>query len=259
MINDVLFEQRDSVAVITVNRPDKLNALNSEVLDQLADIMAFVARNSSLRCLVITGAGSKAFVAGADIAELSACDSHSGRFFALKGQAVFNSIEQIGIPVIAAINGFALGGGCELAMACHIRLAADNARFGQPEVNLGIIPGFGGTQRLPRLVGKAKAFELILSGDNITASQALSIGLVNHVVPAAELMATALELAEKLASKAPLALRGCIEAVQLADATSLHDGLTAEASIFSRTCGTSDFAEGTQAFLEKRLPQFTGQ
>ncbi|MCX6140286.1 MAG: enoyl-CoA hydratase-related protein [Candidatus Kapabacteria bacterium] len=258
MNDTVTMTQLDGVAVITLNRPEKLNALNTELLSALEAHLFSVQTDRSVRVVVLTGSGPKAFAAGADISELHAQDGYSGRLYAEKGQRVLNLIERLGKPVIAAVNGFALGGGCELSMACHMRFAADTARFGQPEINLGIIPGFGGTQRLPRLVGTPKALELILSGDMLGASDALSIGLVNRVYSANELMDSTLAFARTLADKAPLALTACLEAVQIAGDTSLLEGLHVEASVFSRTCGTSDFKEGTRAFVEKRQAAFTG-
>jgi len=260
MNNDtILLSQHDGVAVITLNRPDKLNALNGDLLDALEHALQQVQADSTTHVVVITGAGPKAFAAGADIAQLNQQDTFTGRLFAERGQRVFSLIERLGVPVIAAVNGFALGGGCELAMACHMRFAADTARFGQPEINLGIIPGYGGTQRLPRLVGMAKAIELILSGEMLGADEALRLGLVNRVYPAAELVEHTMTFAKSLAAKAPLALRACLEATQAAGDTSTHEGMHIEASVFGRTCGTSDFKEGTQAFLEKRQAAFTGK
>lgn len=247
------------VAVITLNRPDKLNALNAELLRELHTAITTCQHDPNVRVVVITGSGPKAFAAGADIAELHANDAVGGKLFAERGQAVFTAIERLGKPVIAAVNGFALGGGCELAMACHMRFAADSARFGQPEINLGIIPGYGGTQRLPRLVGLAKAYELILAGDMIDAAEALRIGLVNRVYAAADLLDQTLAFAQMLAAKAPLALYACLEATQASADVSGLEGLYIEASIFGRTCGSEDFKEGTQAFLEKRTPSFHGR
>lgn len=260
MQNDVLLSEINSgVAIVTLHRPDKLNALNGELLEALESTFLAIQRDDSVRAVVVTGSGPKAFAAGADIGELSKQSAHSGRIFAERGQRVFSLIERLGIPVIAAVNGFALGGGCELAMACHMRFAADNARFGQPEINLGIIPGYGGTQRLPRLVGMARAIELILSGEMVDAAEAHRIGLVNRIYPHAELLDKTIEFAKGLAAKAPLALRACLEATQIAGDTSLLEGLHAEASVFGRTCGTHDFAEGTAAFLEKRPAAFSGR
>lgn len=259
-MNDVvLVELRDGHAILTINRPEKLNAINMDVLELLERAVRALESNTSVRCIVVTGAGEKAFVAGADIAQLHEQDAHSGRLFAEFGQRVFNAIERSGKPYIAAVNGFALGGGCELAMACHMRFASENAKFGQPEINLGIIPGYGGTQRLPRLIGAPKALELILGGGMISAAEAKELRLVNAVYPQAELMTAVESLAQNLATKAPLALHACLEAVRLATDTALLEGLHAEASIFGRVCGSEDFKEGTQAFLEKRAAQFNGQ
>lgn len=260
MINDtIILEMNDGVAVITLNRPDKLNALNADLLDALEQTLRHVQADPLARVVVITGSGPKAFAAGADIALLHQQDGFSGRLFAERGQRVLSLIEHLGIPVIAAVNGFALGGGCEVAMACHIRFAADTARFGQPEINLGIIPGYGGTQRLPRLVGLAKAIELILSGEMVGAEEAHRLGLVNRVYPAAELIEQTLAFARILAGKAPLALRACLEATQAAENSSALEGMTIEASVFARTCASDDFKEGTKAFLDKRPAVFTGR
>ncbi len=260
MINDtIILEMNDGVAVITLNRPDKLNALNADLLDALEQTLRHVQADPLARVVVITGSGPKAFAAGADIALLHQQDGFSGRLFAERGQRVLSLIEHLGIPVIAAVNGFALGGGCEVAMACHIRFAADTARFGQPEINLGIIPGYGGTQRLPRLVGLAKAIELILSGEMVGVEEAHRLGLVNRVYPAAELIEQTLAFARILAGKAPLALRACLEATQAAENSSALEGMTIEASVFARTCASDDFKEGTKAFLDKRPAVFTGR
>lgn len=259
-MNDTVLLSRDNgVAVLTINRPDKLNALNSDVLDALEAHIATAVEDRSVRCIVVTGSGPKAFAAGADIAQLHTNDAYSGRLFAERGQRVFSALERSAKPVIAAVNGFALGGGCELAMACHMRFASETAKFGQPEVNLGIIPGYGGTQRLPRLVGIAKAYELVLGGDMITAQEAHRIGLVNRVYPADELLGATVAFAETLAAKAPLALTACLEAVQISGDMSLLEGLHAEANLFGRICGTDDFKEGTDAFLNKRSASFTGK
>lgn len=255
----VFLERKGGFAVVTLNRPDKLNALNGEVLEALKTIFAELKADTAIHAVVITGSGEKAFAAGADIAELHRQDAYGGRIFAERGQRVFNAIERLGKPVIAAVNGFALGGGCELAMACHLRFASENAQFGQPEINLGIIPGYGGTQRLPRLVGPAKAMELILSGDRINAQEAHRLGLVNRIYPLADLVEQSEAFAASLASKAPLALYACVEAVQAAADTSALEGMFVEASVFGRTCGTQDFKEGTMAFLEKRTANFTGR
>lgn len=255
----VIVEKQQNVALITINRPDKLNALNGEVLEQLSETIRLIRSNDDIRVVVITGSGPKAFVAGADIAELHALDEVSGLKFTAIGQDIFSSIERLGKPVIAAVNGFALGGGCELALACHIRFASDAARFGQPEINLGIIPGYGGTQRLSRTIGVPKALELILSGIAITATEALSLGLVNRVYIPDELLPATLEFANSLAAKAPLTLRACLEATLASYDTTRLDGQYIEAQLFSRICGTTDFKEGTAAFLEKRQPSFEGR
>lgn len=254
----VLLEKRSGYAVITINRPDKLNALNAAVIDLLETHVRAVEADPTIRCVVITGSGPKAFVAGADISELHEQDAYQGRLYAHRGQRVFDAIERSSKPYIAAVNGFALGGGCELAMACHMRWAAETAKFGQPEINLGILPGFGGTQRLPRLIGAAKAYELILGGGMLTAEEARALGLVNAVVPADALMSTVEQFATSLAAKAPLALTACLEAVRIAGDVSPLEGMHAEASIFGRVCGTADFKEGTKAFLEKRAATFQG-
>ncbi|NQW29257.1 MAG: enoyl-CoA hydratase/isomerase family protein [Ignavibacteria bacterium] len=247
-----------AVATITINRPDKLNALNAQVFSELDLAIKSIEYNPEVRCVIITGAGPKAFVAGADISELHSCDSVTGLEFSESGQRVFSAIENLRIPVIAAVNGFALGGGCELAMACHMRFASNKAKFGQPEINLGIIPGYGGTQRLARLVGRPKAMELIVSGDLIDSEQALKLGLVNRVYEPEELMAKTSEFAHQLALKAPIAMRGCVQTVTMAWEP-LNDGLAAEARLFGEICGTDDFKEGTSAFLEKRQPTFAGK
>lgn len=254
----VLHERKDGVAILTINRPDKLNALNSEVLESLWNELLVLQSDREIGAVVVTGAGQKAFVAGADIAQLNEQDRVSGKVFAERGQRVFNLLEQLGKPVIAAVNGFALGGGCELALACHIRFASHNSVFGQPEINLGIIPGYGGTQRLPRVVGQARAMEIILSGDKVSAEQALQFGLVSRLYSQEDLLPNALAFASQLAAKAPIALRACLEAIQRSTTMSLLDGLNAEASLFGVVCGTTDFKEGTSAFLEKRSPLFTG-
>lgn len=252
----ILTEVNDRVAVITVNRPDKLNALNALAKKELAETLESIKVDTGVDVAVITGSGEKAFVAGTDIQELTALTVESGKEFASKGQAVFNLIENLGKPVIAAVNGYALGGGCELALACHIRIAAENAKFGQPEVNLGIIPGYGGTQRLARLVGTGRAMEMILTGDPIDAQEALRIGLVNRVVPPGELLGTSLAVAQKIRSKGQVAIRLALKAVNMTRETNLTDGQELEASLFGICCGSEDFKEGTTAFLEKRKPAF---
>lgn len=256
---NILFEVKNFIAFVTINRPDKLNALNNETLDELQKCFSLIKENDSVNVVVITGAGEKAFVAGADISELNKLNLESGKLFAENGQSVFNLIEKSGKPVIAAVNGFALGGGCELAMACHIRYASEKAKFGQPEVNLGIIPGYGGTQRLARLVNTGRAAELILTGDIIDANEALRIGLVNKVFSPVELNSKVTELAEKISSKGQLAVRMALDAVVNTDELNLSSGLSLEAKLFGDCCGTEDFKEGTSAFLEKRKADFKGK
>jgi len=253
---NITFEIKYRTGVITINRPDKLNALNYKTLQELERCFTSVKDDDNISVMVITGAGEKAFVAGADISELNKCDVKSGEEFSLYGQSVFNLIENLGKPVIAAINGFALGGGCELALACHIRLASVNAKFSQPEVNLGIIPGYGGTQRLTRLINSGRAAELILTGDMIEAQEAFRIGLVNKVYEKDELLHKAFEMAEKIASKGQDAVRASVKAIVAAGESHLSQGLKTEAAFFGYCCGTDDFQEGTKAFLEKRKPEF---
>lgn len=252
----IVTEINDRVAVITINRPDKLNALNALAKKELGEALESIKVDAGVDVVVITGAGEKAFVAGTDIQELTALTVESGKEFASKGQAVFNLIENLGKPVIAAVNGYALGGGCELALACHMRIAAEHAKFGQPEVNLGIIPGYGGTQRLARLVGSGRAMEMILTGDPIDAQEALRIGLVNKVVSPTDLLATSLAVAQKIRSKGQVAIRLALKAVNMTRETNLTDGQELEASLFGICCGSEDFKEGTTAFLEKRKPTF---
>ena len=260
MAHENLLTERDgAVLIVTVNRPDKLNALNSRTVEELGRAMEEARTDDGVRAVVLTGAGEKSFVAGADINELAVQSPVSGREHARSGQAVFDRIEQLGKPVIAAVNGFALGGGCELAMACTLRLAADTAKFGQPEINLGLIPGYAGSQRLPRLVGRGRALELLLTGDPIPADEALRIGLVNKVYPAAQLMTEARALAQKLASKAPIAVRYILDAVAGGLEMSFADAQTYEATLFGLIATTDDMREGTRAFLEKRKPAFQGR
>ena len=244
--------------MITLSRPDKLNALNALLIHELADAVERVRDDDEIRCLVITGSGAKAFAAGADIAELHEQTAETGADFARRGQAVFHDVEHLGKPVIAAVNGFALGGGCELALACHIRFCSTNAKFGQPEVNLGIIPGYGGTQRLARLVGAARAAELILSGNIIGSQAAADIGLVNSVHEPEDLLPFTEKFAATLAGKAPIAVRAALAAILAAGETATAEGMETEARHFGVVCGTEDFAEGTAAFLEKRPAVFTG-
>jgi len=256
----ILIDRRpEGYAVITLNRPDKLNALNIQLISELRDAIESMSGDASIRGIIITGAGEKAFAAGADIAELNRLDGGTGQQYSERGQITFSMIERLNIPVIAAVNGFALGGGCELAMACHIRLASEKARFGQPEVNLGIIPGFGGTQRLTRLVGVARSIEYNLTGDMIDAQTAERIGLANHVYPPDQLMEKAEEMMKKMLGKGPVALGKTLQAVKAAADRTLDEGLALEARLFGECCGTEDFKEGTGAFLEKRPAGFTGR
>jgi enoyl-CoA hydratase len=257
--DNLLVDREGAVAVITINRPKVLNALNTSTLDELRQALLALGQDAEIRVVIVTGAGEKSFVAGADINELAVQTPSSGRDVALAGQRVFDLIEQLGKPVIAAVNGFALGGGCELAMSCTLRLAAEHAKFGQPEINLGLIPGYGGTQRLPRLVGKGKALEIALTGVPVTAAEAERIGLVNRVVPAGELMPTARALAAQLAQQAPIAMRYILEAVNRGLEMPCADGQALEATLFGLVASTDDMREGTRAFLEKRTAQFKGR
>lgn len=253
---NLLIDTKDGIAIVTINRPDKLNALNNQTMEELKNAFTELSKNNEVFIVILTGSGEKAFVAGADISELNKLNMITGKEFAERGQEVFNIIENMNKPVIAAVNGFALGGGSELALSCHIRLASENAKFGQPEVNLGIIPGYGGTQRLTRLINSGRAMEYILTGDMIDANEAYRIGLVNHVYPQNELMNKAIEIAKKIASKGQQAVRLAIKAVNIADEVSAKEGQNYEASLFALCCGTEDFKEGTNAFLEKRKPEF---
>ncbi len=252
----LLFEEKTGIAYVTINRPEKLNALNVQAKKELKEVLETVKNDPNVHVVIITGAGEKSFVAGTDIGELTGLNSETGKTFAERGQTIFNLIENLGKPVIAAVNGYALGGGCELALACHICIASENATFGQPEVNLGIIPGYGGTQRLARLIGKGRAMEMILTGDQIDAQEALRIGLVNKVVPHSELIKTAESITEKILAKGQIAIRLALKAVNMTQETNLTDGLELEASLFGVCCGSEDFKEGTRAFLEKRKPVF---
>jgi enoyl-CoA hydratase len=251
-------ERDGAVAVVTIDRPTVLNALDSRTLDELRRALLALKHDASVRSIIVTGAGDKAFVAGADINELAQQTPSGARDQALRGQHVFDLLENLGKPVIAAINGYALGGGCELAMACTIRLAADTAKLGQPEVNLGLIPGYAGSQRLPRLVGTGRALELLLTGDPIGAHEAHRIGLVNRVVPAADLMSEARRFAELLAAKPPTAVRAIIDAVNKGSQMTLAEGEAFESALFGLVASTGDMREGTRAFLEKRRPEFKG-
>ncbi len=256
---NIRLEKRPPLAVITLDRPKVLNALNAATLAELDTILDDLAVDSAIRAILITGAGDRAFAAGADIRELVPLTAEEGRAFALRGQAVFRKIETLGKPVIACIRGFALGGGCELAMACTLRLAADNARFGQPEVKLGIISGYGGTQRLPRLVGRGAALKLLLTGAIVDAHEAHRIGLVDEVVPAAQLMQRAEALAVEIVANAPLAIAETIRTVDRGLDLPLEDALDREAASFGHLCGSDDKTEGAEAFLAKRQPAWTGR
>ena len=256
--DNLLLARDGAVAILTINRP-KVNALNGATLAELRTAFEALQADDTVRAIVLTGGGEKAFVAGADINELAALTPAQGKEHARFGQRIFDLIENLGKPVIAAVNGFALGGGCELAMACTLRIAAETAILGQPEINLGIIPGYAGSQRLPRLVGKGRALEMLLSGDHITAARAYEIGLVNKVVPVAELMATATAMAQTLASKAPIAIRYIIEAVNQGLDMPLAQGQFLETSLFGAIASTDDTKEGTAAFLEKRKAAWKGR
>jgi enoyl-CoA hydratase len=255
----LLCEVREQVATVTLNRPKVLNALNAQTFDELELVFQALAADSAVRVILLTGAGEKAFAAGADINEIASTDALTGLAKARRGQAVFRLIETCGKPVIALINGFALGGGCELAMACTMRLASDKARLGQPEVKLGLIPGYGGTQRLPRLVGEPAALKLLLTGEMIDAVEALRIGLVDEVVPAERLLERGEALAKSISAMAPLAVAGCLEAVRRGRDLPIDAATEVEAEVFGRLCGTTDKAEGTKAFLEKRSPVWEGR
>lgn len=255
----VLIADAGAIRHITVNRPDKLNALNTATIATLTEAFQAAEVDPQVRVVVLTGAGPKAFVAGADISEMADLGAMAGRDFGLRGQTLMRTIETCTKPVIARVNGFALGGGLELAMACHLRIASDNARLGQPEINLGLIPGFGGTQRLLRLAGRAATLELCMLGAPISASRALQLGVVNEVVPADELDARVTAVAEQLARSAPLALRGVLEAVIHGGECSLGEGLQFEGAQFGLMFATEDMREGTAAFLGKRKPQFAGR
>ncbi len=255
----LLSDVQGGVALLTLNRAKVLNALNAQVFDELEHVFQALAADTSVRVILVTGAGEKAFAAGADINELARTDAVSGEQKSLRGQAVFRLIETCGKPVIALVNGFALGGGCELALACTMRLASETARLGQPEVKLGLIPGYGGSQRLPRLLGTSAALKLLLTGEMVGAVEALRLGLVDEVHPPERLLARGQELAVSIAAMAPLAIAGCLEAVHHGAGLPIEQASAIEAGIFGRLCGTSDKAEGTRAFLEKRPPVWTGR
>ena len=258
MATTILTQLENNIFTITINRPDKMNALNGEVIADLQNAMQEVYSNDEIKGVILTGSGVKAFVAGADIAEFANYKSAQGKLMASNGHAVFNRIENCGKPVIAAVNGFALGGGCELAMSCHIRIASENAKFGQPEVNLGIIPGYGGTQRLIQYIGKGKALELMMTTDMISANEALTMGLVNHVVSQENLMAKCHEILNKIFTKGPGAISKVIECVN-AHFEPQHGAFQTEINSFADCMNTTDFKEGTTAFVEKRKANFTGK
>jgi enoyl-CoA hydratase/carnithine racemase len=257
--SNILLEKKNAIAYVTVNRPKVLNALNMATMEELRAAFHEIKNDAGLRVVILTGAGEKAFIAGADIGELAQHDAVSGKEYTHRGQSVLNLIENLGKPVLACINGFALGGGCEIAMACTMRLASESAKFGQPEVKLGIIPGYGGTQRLPRLVGKGIAMQLLLAGEMISAQEAHRIGLVNEVVPAAELISRAEAIAQKIIANGPLAVQYTMDAVNKGMETPLAEGLYLEAVLVGAACAPEDKNEGTTAFLEKRPAQFKGK
>jgi len=259
MLENLLYEKKGAIAYVTLNRPKVLNALNQRTWENLRTAFEDARDDAQVRGVILTGAGDKAFIAGADISELAQVTAVEAEKTSSFGQAVLDLIENLGKPVIAAVNGFALGGGCETAMACTIRVASENAKFGQPEVKLGLIPGGGGTQRLPRLVGKGRALQLILSGEMINAQEAYRIGLVNEIVPAADLITRAEAILKKIFSNAPVAVKYSLEAVNKGMETSQAEGLSLEASLFGLCAGTEDKKEGTQAFLQKRTAQFQGR
>ena len=258
-LRKLLIEDRDGIRLITLNRPDKLNALNRDTIGELHSAFDEAAASDAVRVVILTGAGPKAFVAGADISEMSGLSPVQARDFSRHGQKLMVKIEQLGKPVIAMVNGFALGGGMELAMACHLRIASDSARFGQPEVNLGLVPGFGGTQRLLRLCGRGPALELCLLGEPINAARALALNLVTRVVAGDQLEAETMKIAAQLAASAPQALRGVLDAIVVAGEAGLEAGLEYETQAFAVAFSTEDMKEGTGAFLARRKAQFTGR
>lgn len=255
----IQMEKKNRVAKVTINRPKKLNALNIQTIVELIEAFSELKADDGVDVVILTGAGAKAFAAGADINELLQLDMLEGKRFASRGQGLCNLIENLGKPVIAAVNGFALGGGCELAMACTLRIASETARLGQPEINLGTIPGYGGTQRLARIIPRGVAMELVLTGRILTAQEALELGLVNMVVPADGFEKAVEDLVKMLLGKPPVALRACIEAVLHGTEMAFEDGCRLEASLFGQSCGTEDMKEGMKAFLDKREAKFTGR
>ncbi len=259
IFNNILYEKHEKISHITLNRPKKLNALNQDTLEELRQVFDLIKKDESTRSVIITGAGDKAFVAGADISQFADFDAEKGRKFSRFGQQVFREIEQMNKPVIAAVNGFALGGGCELAMSCHLRLASTNATFGLPEVNLGILPGYGGTQRLPRLIGLSNAIHLMLTGEMINAEKAKQLGLVSEIVAPENLHDRAVELAGLIAKKAPIAVQSILSCIYQGLDKAIETGLQIEADYFGKICQTDDMKEGTKAFLEKRQPNYKGK
>src|SRR5437660_10635914 len=258
-MKNVRTENKDGVLIVTIDRPKVLNALNAQTMEEIDSVFRAARTDAAVRAVIVTGSGEKAFVAGADINELATKTPITGKDTSERGQFILSFIERFPKIVIAAINGFALGGGCELALACHIRIASDKAQIGLPEVTLGIIPGYGGTQRMARLLGKGKALELICTGDRIGAAEAEKIGLVNRVVPADQLMSTCEEMAKKIASRGPLAIRAAIEAVNNGLNMSFEEGQFLEATLFGLLCASDDTKEGMRAFLEKRAASFIGK
>jgi enoyl-CoA hydratase len=258
-MQNIKTENRDGILWVTIDRPKVLNALNAQTVGELEQAFTAARDDAAVKAVIVTGAGDKAFVAGADINELATLTPATAKETSERGQRVFLEIERFPKPVIAAINGFALGGGCELALACHIRIASDKAQIGLPEVTLGVIPGYGGTQRTARLLGKGKAFELVCTGDRISAADAERIGLVNKVVPADQLQSAAEEMAKRIASRSPMAVRAAIEAINRGTDMSLEDGLLLEAALFGLLSSSEDMREGMNAFLEKRTPRFSGR
>ena len=256
---NLLYEKRNGIGYVTLNRPEKLNALNQKTMEELYECFQGIAKDEEVRVVILTGAGEKAFVGGADINELAVQTPVEGQALARRGQEILNFLERLGKPVIAAIHGYALGGGCELALACTLRIASENARLGQPEVRLGLLCGYAGTERLPRLVGKGRALQMLLTGEPISASEAYRIGLVNEVVPAPDLMATAQKLAEKIMANAPLAVKFTLQAVNHGLQMPEAEAQALEDSLFGLCCTTADMKEGTRAFLEKRPAVFTGK
>lgn len=256
---NIVFERKDRIAYVTVNRPKVLNALNMATMEELRKAFTEIKNEAAIRVAILTGSGDKAFISGADIGELARHDAVTGKEYTHRGQSVLDLIENLGKPVIASINGFALGGGCEIAMACTMRVASENAKLGQPEVKLGIIPGYGGTQRLSRLVGKGIAMQLVLAGEMITAQEAYRIGLVNEVTAATDLIPRTEAIAQKIIANAPLAVQYAMEAVNKGMEMTLAEGLYLEATLFGLCCATEDKKEGTTAFLEKRPAQFKGK